>query len=186
MAHPDPMRRITMIHKAKGVSEGYQVKIYLPNSPKKEYYSKFFKTLGEPSLSMAQLHRDDMERQLGIKPISRGTGPRKVFASSAFPGVQVKIEIRQKRLYAYVVGIVYFTDPDGKPRRHANAFNIIKLGYEKAYVMAVEARCKMAGFELPETLCIPPISTSKLEMLKQQGCDMSAISQPYEPHWIKS
>lgn len=187
MPIPDPMRRITIIKKAKGISPGYQVKIYPANSNSRNYYSKFFHGLHETSLIMAKLHRDCMENKLGIDPNDSGKyKPRKKHGDSEYPGVQIKIEDRKDRLYAYVVAVKHYRDAEtNKTKKVMKAYNITKLGLAKAYACAVKTRCEFAGFQLPESLVIPELTTKQVFILNKKGCDMDFILQPYTPTWIK-
>ena len=187
MSTPDPMRRITIIKKAKGISPGYQVKIYPANSNSRNYYSKFFLGLDEASLVMAKSHRDIMEEKYGIDPNDSGIyRPRKKYAGNEYPGVQIKIEDRKNRLYAYVVAVKHYRDAEtNKTKKVMKAYNITKLGLAKAYAFAVKTRCDFTGFQPPESLVVPELTTKQVSILNKKGCDMDFILQPYIPTWIK-
>lgn len=170
------MRRITETDK------GYHVRFY---SPVKEAMWFPASNGKEKALGEAMRYRNRRERELGLSKKDYGSRrPRARHANSkADTGVFPSIGYKNNRFYADVLGVLNFTDDDGKSKRKQKAISILKHGYHAAYIQALEARCKMSGLPKPAEVKVPKLTTEQTALLIQHGATKKLLTEKAVVPW---
>lgn len=171
------MRRITVTDK------GCHVRFY---SPEKE--AMWFPAAAkgkERALSEAIRYRNRRERELGLTKKDYGSRrPRARHANSkADTGVFPSIGYKNNRFYADVLGVLNYTDEDGKPKRKQKAVSILKHGYHAAYIMALDARCTMSGLPRPAKVVVPKLTEEQTALLLQHGATKKLLTEKAVVPW---
>ena len=174
------MRRITEVK--QGNSGGFQVRFYSP-----QVANQWFPMEGdrEAALKKAKSWRNSREREFGITSRDYGVRrPRKSHGNSkADTGVFVAIGYKANRFYADVMGVLNYTDENGKSKRKQKAHSILKHGYHNAYLMALKDRCELAGLQLPETVTIPKLTADQIDKLRQEGATLKSLTEKATVPW---
>lgn len=174
------MRRITEV---TGDNFGYHVRFY---SPEKDSHWFSGVAMGkQPALEAAKEWRDAREQELGLTEKDYGMRrPRASHANSkGDTGVFVAIGIKAGRFYADVMGVLNFTDENGKAKRKQKAVSILKNGYHAAYIKALEARHALSGLPLPDAVTVPKLSDEQIDLLLEHGATSKTLTQKAIVPW---
>lgn len=167
------MRRITEVN---GPNPGYHVRFY-----GKQPDAAWFPTKGVGSraaVKAAKEWRDARESELGLRPEDYGSRrPREAFAASKQDtGVFVTMGVKRNRFYADVMGILNYTDADGKAKRKQRAVSILKHGYHAAYIAALKARYEFTGQPLPKKVTVPKLTDEQVDLLMANGATAKQLT----------
>lgn len=171
------MRRITETDK------GFHVRFYSPQ--KETMWFPVGSKDKEKVLSAALRYRNRRERELGLSKRDYGSRrPRARHANSkADTGVFPSIGYKNNRFYADVLGVLNFTDEEGKSKRKQKAVSILKHGYHAAYIMALEARCTLSGLPKPALVKVPKLTDEQVNLLKQHGATKKLLTEKAVVPW---
>jgi hypothetical protein len=172
------MRRITVVE-----DEGYHVRFYGQHRDS-AYFS--VKLLGDEEAEKAAVAwRDKREAEMGLSAADYGTRrPRAAHSNSkADTGVFVAIGFKRNRFYADVMGVLNFTDKDGKKKRKQYAASILKKGYHAAYVEALQKRCEMAELPLPDKVKVPKLTDDQIDILLAHGATLKTLTETTVVPW---
>ncbi|MNQ65815.1 hypothetical protein D3C85_802840 [compost metagenome] len=89
----------------------------------------------------------------------------------------VAIGTKGKRFYADVMGVLNYTDEDGKAKRKQKAVSILRHGYHAAYIAAMQERCNMAGLPLPDKIQVPKLDDQQIDTLLQHGASVKSLTE---------
>lgn len=172
------MRRITFVEDA-----GYHVRFYSPERDS-AYFS--VKLLGDKKAEREAIKwRDKREAEMGLSAADYGTRrPRITHSNSkADTGVFVSMGFKRDRFYADVMGVLNYTDENGKTKRKQYTAGIIKKGYHAAYIDALQKRCEMAGLPLPEKVKVPQLTDEQIDMLLAHGATAKSLTETAVVPW---
>lgn len=155
------MRRITR------TNDGYQVRFQT-----QRINSGLF-----PSKAAARKWRDEQEKKLGLTAADYGRRrPRKTYGDSENTGAFVSCGFKAGRFYAHVLAVLNYQDEEGISRRKSKTFNIAKLGYRKAYVEAIKARCEMTNEVVPKNIEVPQLTDKHRQLMLDNGISKTLLA----------